>query len=143
VSTSPSTAKAAQRHALPPTEPKTFELRAFQRCRLEPMYTSVVLQYGEGETLRTAEGHAYDVSEGGARVEVDAPIEVGTRVSICLQLPGETSGVFASGRVVWMHDEADDPGPRRMAVRFTRFLTPLDQARLVRFIGSGLHRLVA
>ena len=54
-----------------------------------------------------------------------------------LALPGETTSIFVSGRIVWVNDDVDDPGPRRMGAVFTRFLGANDQARLLRYLGGG------
>jgi hypothetical protein len=107
------------------------------------MYTSVSVQCCDRSEPCTLEGHAYDVSESGVRIELDEPIQPGERVAVCLRLPGENSNVFAVGRVVWLHDELDDPGARRMAVRFTRFLTDTDRVRLLAYLGSPAIRLAA
>ena len=120
-----------------------LDLRKHERFRLEPMYTSVSVQCSDRGSHRTLEGHAYDVSESGVRIELDEPIEPGARVAVCLRLPGENANVFAAGRVVWLHDEMDDPGARRMAIRFTRFLTDTDRIRLLNYLGSGAIRLAA
>ena len=117
------------------TAPQPSELRRYERFRLEPMYTSVTVQRVEGMKLQTIEGHAYDISEAGARIELDEALPVGERIGLCLRLPGESRSIFASGRVVWVHDAEDDPGPRRMAVEFTRFLGAEDQSRLMRHVG--------
>jgi len=119
------------------------EQRRHERIRLSPMYTNVTVQRVDGLYLRSIEGHAYDISESGARIELDEAIEPGERVAMCLRLPGSTTSIFASGRVIWKHDDEDDPGARRMAVQFTRFLNVDDRARLVRYLGSSGKRLAA
>ena len=101
------------------------------------MYTRVTVQRVDAMTMQAVEGHAYDVSESGVRVELDVPLRVDERVSVELCLPGEPTAVFASGRVVWVNDEDDDPGPRRLAIEFTRFLTEADRDRLIRNMGVG------
>lgn len=122
----------------------TYQLRAHDRYALDPAYTMVTVQRFEDGRLATVEGHAYDLSPGGIRFELDEPLEVGERVAFCLQLPGETTSIFVSGRVVWTHDEEDDPGPRRMGAVFTRFLAGEDRSRLLRYLnGGGTGRLAA
>ncbi len=115
----------------------TEELRLHERLPLEPMYTSVTVQRIDGMVLKSIEGHAYDISESGARIELDEPLYQSERIAVCLRLPGNSTSVFASGRVVRVHDEEDDPGARRVAVQFSRFLSAEDLARLRRYIGGN------
>jgi hypothetical protein len=117
--------------------------REHPRFPLEPGCAGVTVQRVEGMALHTLDGHAYDISLAGARIELDRPLELGERLALCLRLPGEANGVFASGRVVWVHDDEDDPGARRMAVQFTRFLAEEDRARLLRFMGGESRRAAA
>ena len=112
--------------------------REFDRFSLPPMYTRVVVRRGSGMRVEELTGHAYDLSEGGLRIELDEPLEPGEHVSLHLGLPGEDVDVFASGRVVWVGDADDDPGPRRAALQFVKFSTRDDRRRLVRFLGSGM-----
>ena len=121
----------------------TIDARRHPRFSLQPMYTTVTVQRIVDMKVQTVEGHAYDVSERGIRLEMDEPLEVGERVAVCLTMGGEKTSVFGSGRVVWVNDEDDDPGPRRMAVELTRFLSGEDKARLLRSLGSGQLRRAA
>ena len=121
----------------------TDELRQHERFRLEPMYTSITVQHGQDLKLASIEGHAYDISQSGARIELDEPLSIGQHVAMCLRLPGETAGVFVSGRVVWVRDAEDDPAARRMAVQFTRFLNDENRARLARHLATSARRLAA
>jgi len=117
---------------------KTFSIREYDRLQLEPMYTSVTVQRAEGMSLRSVEGHAYDVSEAGIRIELDDVLTVGEPVSMSLRLGAEI--IFVSGRVVWVNDEIDDPGARRAAIQFTSFSSAGDRDRLVRHLGPGHRR---
>ncbi len=38
--------------------------------------------------------------------------------------------------VAWVHDDADEPGPVRMAAAITRFADASDKARLIEQIGG-------
>lgn len=115
--------------------------RSYDRFRLEPMYTSVTVRRVCAMRMERLEGHAYDVSEVGVRVELDAVLRVGEDVAIAVGLPGAEREVVASGRVIWVTDDADDPAARRAAIQFIRFATPDDRNRLVRYLGSaGLRR---
>ena len=121
------------------------QIRRFPRLALEPAYTAVTVQFIHRDEmkLRTIEGHAYDISVNGARIEVDEPLAVDERVAVCFRLPGASVSITASARVIWQHDEADDPGPRRAALEFTRFLSEDDHQRLVRYLDAELPRLAA
>ncbi len=95
--------------------------REHERIRVQPMYTAVTACPSDrGNDLRL-EGHVYDISKGGVRIELDEALDPGEMVALQLVLPGAPSVVEASASVVWVHDEYDDPGPRRMALQFTGF----------------------
>jgi hypothetical protein len=111
--------------------------RATPRVTLPPMYTSVLVHRNRDMTIETLDGHAYDVSEGGARVELDEALPPGEPVSVAIRLPGGAGEIVASGVVAWANDREDDPGPCRMALRFTRFFAERDRARLVRHVESS------
>jgi hypothetical protein len=121
----------------------TFDVREYERFQLEPMYTGVTVQRVEGMALRAIEGHAYDVSEAGIRIELDEPLEVNERVAVTISLAGSAACIAASARVVWVHDAEDDPAARRMALEFTQFRSPDDHARLLGHLGTRLHRRCA
>ncbi len=115
--------------------------RSYDRFRLEPMYTSVTVRRVHDMKMERFDGHAYDVSEVGARVEIDAALEANEDIAISLGLPGVEREIVASGRVIWVADDSDDPAARRTAVQFVRFATPEDRARLLRYLGTaGLRR---
>jgi hypothetical protein len=115
----------------------TLNRRLHERFRLPPMYTRVEVSRGAGLRLERLSGHAYDLSEGGLRIELDEPLVPGEVVALELELPGERSAIRGSGRVVWTGREDDDPGPRRCALLFRAFRGPEDRARLCRYLGSG------
>ena len=58
-------------------------------------------------------------------------------------LPFSDPPIHARADVVWINDADDDPGPRRMALRFTGFLSESDRNRLVSYLGSGQLRRAA
>jgi len=77
------------------------------------------------------DGYIYDISESGIRFELDDAIEPGTNLDVHITLPGKFNAEFdVTGEVVRMHDEDDEPGPRRMAMTFKRFDQPTDQQKL-------------
>jgi hypothetical protein len=108
--------------------------RSCRRLRVPPMYTSVTARGPAGSDLH---GHVYDISEHGLRIELDQALAPGERVALTLDLPGEPEPVSASASVIWVNDAQDDPGPRRMALRFTGFARRADRARLIDFLGQG------
>ena len=124
-----------------------IDRRQFKRFTLQPMYSPVAVVIaepgGQDGTMIELDGHAYDISEGGLRLELDEPIGIGTVADVRVQLPGMSDAVRATGVVVWENDSLDDPGPRRMAVRFQEFLEDEDHARLVQYLGEGWLRCAA
>jgi len=104
--------------------------RVHARHRLTPGYAAVYVQVVEDGRARILDGHVYDVSEGGVRIELDEAPPIGTIVSLCLQLPGAAGGIFATGQIVRHFDDGDEAGPRRMALSFRRFLGARDRVRL-------------
>jgi len=117
--------------------------RGHERIRMQPMYTAVTACLSKrGDDLRL-EGHVYDISMGGVRIELDRPLDPGEVVALHLVLPGTQSPVLASASVVWVHDEYDDPGPRRMALQFTGFPNNADRDRLGDYIDRESGRWAA
>ncbi len=124
----------------------TINRRRFERFALAPMYTPVAVKLLADDSY-DFEGHAYDISEAGVRFELDRPIEAGTPVAICVMLPGtraETErSVCVYANVIWVEDDADEPGPVRMAAAFTRFARAGDKERLLGLLGSGRYARAA
>lgn len=124
--------------------------RRHQRYVLPSMYTGVEVRPMDSESFEW-KGHAYDISEGGMRFELDRPIEPGTRIAVRIQLPGaeflrltERRPVYAFANVVWIEeDDLDQGGPVRMACVFSRFVVPGDRERLSRRLASGRFSLAA
>ncbi len=99
------------------------------------------------------EGHAYDVSEGGAQFELDHILTPGEPVRLRIELPGlglasrqvltgAASPIVVYANVVWLEDE-DEPAPYRMAAVFTRFAREGDRERLKNRLRSGYFSLRA
>src|SRR5690606_24934666 len=100
--------------------------RRFPRYTMIPAYTPVRVRTLDRVGPELC-GHVYDVSEGGARFEVDEAIEPGSRVAMQITLPAcgapdsdASRDIFVMGTVVRLEDE-DEPGPVRTAVIFTHF----------------------
>lgn len=126
------------------------ERRAHTRFLLPSMYTNIAVRPLDQEEF-TWEGHAYDISQGGMRFEIDHPIAPGTTVALRIELPGSASlkaserrPVYAFGNVVWIEeDDLDQAGPVRMACVFKRFVQPGDQERLLTRLKSGRYSIAA
>lgn len=124
--------------------------RRHLRYLLPSMYTAVEARPLDSETY-CWKGHAYDISEGGMRFELDHAIEPGTPIAVRIQLPGaqhlrvtERRPVYAFGNVVWIEeDDLDGSGPVRMACVFTRYVMPGDDQRLRQRLKSGRFSLAA
>ncbi len=130
------------------------ERRRHDRFVVPPMYTPICagpLDGPEGEF--PWEGHAYDVSEGGAQFELDHLLARGETVRLRIELPGlglSSRQIISGGaapivihaNVVWLEDE-DEPAPFRMAAIFTRFLHERDRQRLTNRLQSGYFALRA
>lgn len=124
--------------------------RIHPRFVLPVMYTAVAARRLDSDAFN-AFGHAYDLSEGGMRFEVDEPIEPGTAIVVRLQLPGtpiswaERRPVYAFANVVWVEEEdlQIGAGPVRMACVFRRFVQQGDLERLRRALDSGRYAMAA
>ncbi len=118
--------------------------RQFERFAVSPAYTEVLVRVpGRREVLG---GHAYDISEGGLRMELDETIEPGTSIVLEVKLPpGSKKGaaieeVLARGTVMWADDDGV-PGPVLMGVLIDEFATNVDRDRLLgRFASGAYHR---
>jgi hypothetical protein len=128
---------------------QSIERRAFERFATAPMYTTISARTLD-ELNFTRHGHAYDISEGGVRFELDAGIDPGTAVAVQISLPaaameagdiGPGRAIFVIGNVVWCDD--GEPGPCKLAVAFTRFARTGDRERLLRPFQTRSLRRVA
>jgi hypothetical protein len=124
------------------------ERRRFPRFDLEPMYTTIAARLMDDDTF-TLDGHAYDVSEGGLRFELDRPIAPGTKIAFQITLPtmqaadrGPGRAVFVFAHVVWIEDE-DEPGPYKMAAVFSHWARAGDRERLMNEFRTGVYRVAA
>ncbi|MEM9082231.1 MAG: PilZ domain-containing protein [Planctomycetota bacterium] len=126
------------------------ERRIHQRYTLPSSYTEIAIRPFDKDEFNLM-GHAYDISEGGIRFELDQPIEPGTRIGIRIMLPRATMtqttekrAIFAMGNLVWTnHDDIELGGPIRMACTITRFMQPGDLEMLRRALESGRYALAA
>lgn len=123
--------------------------RVHTRYALPVMYTAIGVRPGDCDAFRF-EGHAYDISLGGIRFELDEPLAPGSTIGVRIDLPGfaahggqvDARPIYALANVVWLEDE-DEPGPYRMAAVFTRFALEGDEQRLARALAGGRYQLAA
>lgn len=125
----------------------TINRRKHERFSLLPMYTPIEVR-GVLDDSIAFHGHAYDISEGGIRFELDEPIVPGTPVSLFITLPGGGAAgvdrsVQAFANVIWVDDDQDEPGPVRMAAAFTRFARAGDLEKLIKQLSSGRYSRAA
>lgn len=117
------------------------DARQYPRLKVPAMYSVVRVRLADEQRYRW-HGHIYDVSRSGMRFEIDELIEPGTAIAVRGMLPGLEHVHFrASGHVVRIHDDADEPGPVRMAMHFDHFESETDELRLVHYLEDhGLKR---
>ena len=122
--------------------------RIHTRYRLPSMYTEIGVRELQDDEFRFT-GHAYDISLGGMRFELDEAIEPGTSIAVRIQLPGPTTdrerrAIFAMANVVWIEeDDVESGGPIRMACVFRNFCHPGDEQRLLSQLSSGHYARAA
>lgn len=119
----------------PPAADPEIASRRQPRLKLPPMYTLVRARLAGAAKYRWT-GHIYDISASGMRFELDQPLDMGTTLEVRGMLPGSHHTTFrATGRVVRLHDDADDSqGPVRMGMHFDRFETESDARRLSNYL---------
>ena len=76
---------------------QTNDRRRHERFTVDPMYSAVAVsplatsnrtsngregEHVEGHVDSQVDGHVYEISLGGIRLELDEPLPVGTRVSV-------------------------------------------------------------
>lgn len=122
---------------------RSYNQRAFERFSLPPMYSPITVQRGHGGPAQVLRGHAYDISEGGARVELDEALDADESIEIVVSLPGSSRAFKATAQVAWVAEADDDPGPRRVGFQFDGFATPTDRDALLEYLGSGFLRRAA
>jgi len=122
--------------------------RQHARYVLKPMYAPIAVRLLDADT-ETIEGHAYDISVGGIRFELDRPIAPGTQVAMQITLPptelddiGPGRSVLVFANIVWLEGEDEIP-PVRMAAVFAYFARAGDQERLLKQFATGRYRMAA
>jgi len=122
--------------------------RRDDRYTLPPMYSRVLVRPLDCDEF-IWDGHAYDISKGGVRFELDQAVEPGTPVAMRIDLPRapisrstDRRAIFVIANVVWI-EEDDEPGPVRMAAVFSRFAREDDERRLFESLQTGRYSLAA
>jgi len=126
------------------------ERRQHERFAVPWMYTPVWLREMEDARFRLF-GHAYDVSRGGMRFELDEPIEPGRAVGVRIGLASagvaelwRPRSVHAMATVIWVEpDDVESGGAVRMACAFRNFCGPRDEELLMRTLEAGRYRAAA
>lgn len=122
--------------------------RRHDRYELPAMYSRIAIRRLESDDFEW-DGHAYDISRGGVRFELDRGFEPGTPIAMRIDLPRamierstERRSVYVFANVVWLEDD-DQTGPIRMAAVFSRFCQSGDEELLLKRINSGRYSLAA
>lgn len=114
------------------------EQRQNTRHKVNAPYTDVTVHRDAKDTPKL-KGHAYDVSLGGIRIELDAPLEAGEYVRVDLRLPKHHDHpVKVAGRAVRFCDP-DELGPIRMGIMFTHFESLADYEKLAHQLDEPLN----
>ena len=115
------------------------DARQFPRLRLPAMYTLVRVRPVNTERYLWT-GYIYDISANGMRFELDHPLPPGTQVEVRAMLPGSFHTTFhATGKIMRIHDDSDEPGPIRMGLIFEKFTHHADRRHLQDYLAnSGL-----
>lgn len=77
--------------------------------------------------------YTVNLSRGGVFLETEENIEVGTEISLQLEVPG-SGPVAIAGRVTWRRDVPDEDGPAGIGIEFDDMVDPL---------GEVIDRLIA
>lgn len=124
--------------------------RRHTRYAVPSFYTGVSVRRTDEEGF-ALDGHAYDISVGGMRFELDDAVEPGTRIVCRIELPcGATEDavepwcVHVSATVVWVEpDDLETGASVRMACVFHEFAHADDERRLESLLNRGRYRLAA
>lgn len=111
--------------------------RRHARVKLPAAYTQVIVTRRagpRGSRAAICAGHAYDLSLGGIRFELDQPLTPGEAVDLHLRLPGAfDQPIHVTGTCVRHHDP-DETGPARVGVAFDRFCSRVDRAAIADYL---------
>lgn len=122
--------------------PDPADRRRATRHRLDAACHGVTARHAAAPN-ETTEGHVYDLSTSGARIELDDAVAEGSEFELALHLPGLAADVDVLARVVRVYDAEDDPGACRLAVAFTKYRSEADRRRLAGWFGPATLRRAA
>ena len=108
------------------------ERRRAPRVRVEAPYTHVRVRR-RSDAGGDLDGHVYDLSRSGARVELDVSLPVGEAVKLDMELPGQPPTCVRADATVVRHHDPDEVGPTRMGIHFTE----TDTDALKRYLDGG------
>ena len=111
----------------------TNERRVTERFALRPDVSRVVV-HSDGAPK---EGHVYNLSATGIRLELDEALAVGKQVEVDFFFAGILKAIHFTGVVTRVFDEIDDPGPRRMGIEIQNFASDSDELRMSALIESA------
>ena len=111
----------------------TNERRVTARFALRPDVSRVVV-HNDGALM---EGHVYNLSATGIRLELDEALAVGKQVEVDFFFAGILKAIHFTGVVTRVFDEIDDPGPRRMGIEIQSFASDTDELRMSALIESA------
>ncbi len=111
----------------------TKERRVNERFALRPDVSRVVV-HSDGAPM---EGHVYDLSGTGIRLELDDALAIGKQVEVDFFFAGILKAIQFTGIVTRVFDEIDDPGPRRMGIEIQSFASEADELRMSDLLESG------
>jgi hypothetical protein len=111
----------------------TNERRVTARFALRPDVSRVVV-HNDGAPM---EGHVYNLSATGIRLELDEALAVGKQVEVDFFFAGILKAIHFTGVVTRVFDEIDDPGPRRMGIEIQSFASDTDELRMSALIESA------
>ena len=111
------------------------ERRRTLRRAVMPMYSHAVVRAGMSRSL-AIEGYVLNLSETGVALEIDTLVDVGTEVTLELQVSclgkivdGEWAHATAEARLLRQDELHDFPGgPYRVGLRFTSLPAELKEA---------------
>jgi len=109
------------------------ERRVNERFGLRPDVSRVVVHTDDGPM----EGHVYDLSGTGIRLELDEPLAMGKQVEVDFFFAGILKAIHFSGIVTRVFDAIDDPGPRRMGIEIQSFASEADESRMGALLESA------
>lgn len=114
------------------------EQREYPRLKLPVGYAAIRARR-DGRRTFALSGHAYDLSWGGLRFELDEPIAVGEPLEVELDLPGDSAHPVRLRVVCVRHPDPDEVGPARIAAAIVALPSEVDRQTLANYLDRRLH----